>query len=47
MTDDEECPDCEGTGVIQGWAGTYGSGDCGGPTEDECETCCGTGVLLE
>jgi len=47
MTDEEECPDCEGTGVIQGWAGTYGSGDCGGPTEDECATCCGTGVLLE
>lgn len=50
MDDDQEpveCPECGGFGVIETFDGTYGTYDCFGPAEEECERCDGTGEIDE
>lgn len=42
--EDEPCPECEGSGIISGFIGTFGTLDCHGPSESECWDCNGTGV---
>lgn len=43
--DQDECPDCEGEGVVTYYPGVYGTYDCAGPAEKFCETCKGSGLV--
>ena len=46
MDEDEEyCPECDGSGVVTGYNGVYGTSSCTGPTEEICTECGGTGVV--
>lgn len=42
-THEDDCPTCEGKGVIYDYNGVYGTSNCTGPTEDICKDCRGTG----
>lgn len=42
--DTDDCPECEGSGRITYYVGTYGTYSCHGPAEKRCPECRGTGV---
>lgn len=42
--DTDDCPECEGSGWITYYVGTYGTYSCKGPAEKRCPDCRGTGV---
>lgn len=39
------CTTCNGSGVIGGYVGTYGTSLCKGPWEADCTDCDGTGIV--